>query len=338
MSKKIEYIEHGGPLSFPAPVVCDHGYFSNFIVQGKKENLVAICDRYFNNPSGGEALYYPLTNMLLVTIGRIPKIYSSTINIGWSPEKQMIIWLFLARVKKEDGILVAKYPVLFPVYTVVPDIYSLISGREVFGFFKSYGWVDVPDDPDVVNPDKVSVDVFGLKEFGPDEEAKRYPLLKFDLAKEAKKPSIWKSFKSLLKEIHPHLFPKSDTPVFPGFHFPLSLIHDFIHHEVPLVFLKQFRDITADNQAAYQAIVEAPCPYKNVHIERMGEYNLSLSDALESYPLYKDLGLTDQKPIFGVHVKMDFQISAGKIIWEAGKSMGSDEKSDVEQKREKESS
>lgn len=336
MSNKINYVEHGGPLSFPAPVVCEGGFFYNFLLEGKKENLIAICDRYFNNPSGGEAMYYPLTHMMMVTMGSIPKIFSSTVNIGYSPEKQMIIWLVLARVKKVGPVLVAQYPVLFPVYTVVPDIYSLISGREVFGFFKSYGWVDVPKDPNLVNPEKIALDVFGLKEFGPDQEAQRWPLMQFDIVDKGVEPSTWTSVKDLFKAMRPHLFPHGDSVVFPGFHFPISLLDDLMHHEIPLVFLKQFRDVTADNQAAYQAIVESPCPFKNLHAEKMESYDFSIVNDLASYPLAQDLGLEDQKAVLGVKIKMDFQIGAGKIIWEATKSSIESEETDHKQKAKKE--
>jgi hypothetical protein len=88
---------------------------------------------------------------------------------------------------------------------------------------------------------------------------------------------------------------------------------------MPLVFMKQFRDVTADQNAAYQAIIEAPSPLTGLHAELMGDYDFVLADALASYPLTQDLGLKSQKALLCVKVKMDFQISPGKVIWEAGK-------------------
>lgn len=320
MTKKIKYVEHGGELSYPAPVVCDDGYFYNFFLKGKKDNLRDLCDRVFNNTSDGEAVYYPLTDVMMVTVGRIPKIYSGTLNVGWSPEKQVIIWLVLAKVKKDGKVMLAERPVLFPVYTVVPDVFSLISGREVFGFFKSYGWVDLPDDPGVVNPEKLSLDVFGLKEYGPDQEAKRWPLMEFQRQKESgKKGKTWSNLKEFFHDIRPHLFGHDGPIILPGLHFPISLFGDLIHHAMPLVFLKQFRDVTADQYAAYQAIIEAPCPITSLHAELMDDYNFTLADHLEGYPLAEDLGLYDQKAILSVKIKMNFQIGAGKVIWEAHK-------------------
>jgi hypothetical protein len=322
----MKYVEHGGELSYPAPVVCEGGYFYNFFLEATKENLAALCDRVFNTTSGGEAMYYPLTHVIMVTVGSIPKIYSGTLNVGWSPEKQVIIWLVLAKVKKEGSVLIAERPVLFPVYTMVPDLYSLVSGREVFGFFKSFGWVDLPDDPAVLNPPSLSLDVFGLKKFGPDEEAKRWPLLEFTRRSGSEGTGkTWSGLKELFHDIRPHLWGDEGPVILPGLGFPVSLLGDFLHHAMPLVFLKQFRDVTDDQNAAYQAIVEAPSPIHSLHAELMGEYDFSMAEALASYPLADDLGLKSQKAILSIKVKMDFEIGGGKIIWEAGNNRGKNE-------------
>lgn len=266
-------------------------------------------------------MYYPLTQMMMVTVGRIPKIYSGTLNVGWSPEKQVIIWLILAKVKKMGSVLIAERPVLFPVYTVVPDLYSLVSGREVFGFFKSYGWIDLPEDPGVLNPASLSLDVFGLKTFGPDQEAQRWPLMQFNpVSGTSATGKTWSGLKELFNDIRPHLWGDEGPAILPGLKFPVSLFEDVLHHAIPLVFLKQFRDVTADQDAAYQAIIEAPSPISSLHAELMGEYDFSLAETLASYPLAQDLGLKNQKAALCIKVKMDFAIGAGKVIWEAGKN------------------
>jgi hypothetical protein len=320
MENTMKYVEHGGELSYPAPVVCEGGYFYNFFLRGSKDKIKALCDRVFNETSGGDVLYYPLSDVMMVTVGRIPKIYSGSLNVGWSPEKQVIIWLVLARARKRGSVLIAEKPVLFPAYTIVPDVYSLISGREVFGFFKSYGWVDLPDDETILNPEKLSLDVFGLKNFGPDQEAKRWPLIEFNqIHGEKKENKTWKNLKDLFNDVRPHLWGHEGPFVLPGLKFPISLFDDLLHHEIPLVFLKQFRDVTADQNAAYQAIIEAPSPIKSLHAELMGDYNFSITNQMEGYPLSTDLGLTDQKAIMCVKIKMDFNIGAGKVVWEAHK-------------------
>jgi hypothetical protein len=204
------------------------------------------------------------------------------------------------------------------VYTIVPDLYSLVSGREVFGFFKSYGWVDLPDDPAVLNPATLSLDVFGLKTFGPDQEAQRWPLLQFSrVGGDGAPGKTWSNLKELFKEVRPHLWSDDGPLILPGLRFPVSLIEDFLHRAMPLVFLKQFRDVTANENAAYQAIVEAPSPISGLHAELMGEYDFSLADTLASYPLAQDLGLKNQKALLCIKVKMDFEIGAGQIIWNA---------------------
>ena len=46
----------------------------------------------------------------------------------------------------------------------------------MIGFFKGFGWIDVPETDTVINPARLGVDVFGMKAFQPQSTSQRYPL------------------------------------------------------------------------------------------------------------------------------------------------------------------
>ena len=327
-----EYVQHNGELSYPAPVVCEGVNLYGFILEGRHDNLEALCRRVFRDPSGGSVTYYPLTPYVMLTIGRIRKIYSSSLDVGWSPETQVIIWIPCAAVRQNGSILVAERLAFFPAYTIVGEIYSLVSGREVYGFFKSYGWVDVPESDDVINPPRLGLDVYGLKSFSPDSEAGRWPLLEVQrigpgAAAETRHPhagaSAWNTLEEALHELKSVIAGTGKEIVIPGLELPANLIYDLIHKEVPLVFLKQFRNAGSDGGAAYQAIIEAPAVVQRfTGLRLMDEYQFNILNRLDSYPMADDLGLTSQKALLSFKLDMDFTVMQGKEVWNAAPRHG----------------
>src|SRR5205814_1658396 len=100
----------------------------------------------------------------------------------------------------------------------------------------------------------------------------------------------------------------------------LNLIDDLFHKEVPLVFLKQFRDAGSDGRAVYQAILETPSivtRFKGIRL--MDEYQFTIVNQLDSYPLTTDLGLVDQKPLVSFKLEMDFVLQEGREVWNAAR-------------------
>jgi hypothetical protein len=94
--------------------------------------------------------------------------------------------------------------------------------------------------------------------------------------------------------------------------------------QIPLVFLKQFRDVADTRRACYQALVEAPARVQQFHGGGMleGAYELTFSP-LASHPLAQSLGLAvDQRGTiqalahFWLH--LDFTLELGSEVWRAG--------------------
>ena len=110
----------------------------------------------------------------------------------------------------------------------------------------------------------------------------------------------------------------------PSLELGLNLIDDLLHKDVPLVFLKQFRTAAADGSVAYQAILEVPTTVQRFRgIQLIDDYQFTLLNDIDSYPLASDLGITSQKAVVSFKLEMDFTIGAGTEIWNAAQSQRS---------------
>jgi hypothetical protein len=93
-------------------------------------------------------------------------------------------------------------------------------------------------------------------------------------------------------------------------------------HDPTLVFLKQFRDVSCQTKACYQAVVEAPL---TVHLlgaryQRLqpNRFEIRFAD-LASHPIATDLGLAPGAvtPVNAFQARFDFDIDLGEEVWRA---------------------
>ncbi len=321
-----QYVNHGADLSYPTPLMCEGTTLYGFILEGQPQNLQALCRRAFYEPSGGQVYYYPVSRFFMLTVGYIQKIYSMSFNCGWTPEAQAIIWIPTAAVKPSGSKLIAERLAWFPAYTIVSNPYSLVSGREVIGFFKGFGWIDVPESGDVINPARLGADVFGIKDFAPQSTAQRYSL--FELTRlggvDGQAGKAWPTREAAFNDLKTQLLSAGPNPLVPSLELGLNLIDDLLHKEVPLAFLKQFRNAAGDGGVSYQAIVEIPAIVQRFRgIQLIDEYQFTLLNDLASYPLAADLGIASQKALLSFKLEMDFTIGNGIEIWNAAQSQRS---------------
>jgi hypothetical protein len=108
------------------------------------------------------------------------------------------------------------------------------------------------------------------------------------------------------------------TVTLPGLGLVLQLFDFLTHREVPLVFLKQFRDVNQGDRACYQAIVEAPATLLSFRGggALRGKYLLQIK-SLDTFPLVRDLGLkaSKQEAIGAWYTEFDFVMGTGREVW-----------------------
>jgi hypothetical protein len=106
----------------------------------------------------------------------------------------------------------------------------------------------------------------------------------------------------------------------PGFNEALSVLKLLGFGDMPLVFLKQFRDIADGSRACYQAITEAVATVTRFGGggKLDGQYQLTI-EPLVTHPIVQDLGLggLQLQSTFGFYVNYDFVMNEGQEVWRA---------------------
>ena len=106
-----------------------------------------------------------------------------------------------------------------------------------------------------------------------------------------------------------------------NFEFGARIIEFLLRPSLPMVFLKQFRDVGTTTGACYQAIVGAEADQLQLKSLRllMRRFRLRL-EPLATQPIAETLGLEldSRGQLFipgGLQIQFDFRINEGHLIW-----------------------
>ena len=137
------YVEYGSLATAPAPLRCKGTDLHMFLLDGSYADLFRLCHRVFTVPTRGKVIAVPVAGRVLVSFGRIASIVAGGdyAGRGWVEERQVATWvpaLFVSEVKRFIG--------LFVVNMWLDNPISVASGREQFGYPKSWGWANFPDE------------------------------------------------------------------------------------------------------------------------------------------------------------------------------------------------
>jgi hypothetical protein len=99
----------------------------------------------------------------------------------------------------------------------------------------------------------------------------------------------------------------------PGLGLVVEVLQLLTHHEVPFVFLKQFRDVANGRQACYQSVVEAPARLLTLRTTGRlpGSYEAEIRP-YDSHPIAQELGLHRTGPVRAAwYSEFDFVMENG---------------------------
>ena len=98
--------------------------------------------------------------------------------------------------------------------------------------------------------------------------------------------------------------------------FIIKELENLWRRQVPLVFLRQFRDISDATKACYQSIVETNGVVTKFRGgDLLGQYDINISH-LDTLPIESDLGLAVSTSALGsFRVEVDMTFQSGKEIW-----------------------
>ena len=186
------YVEYGALATAPGPLLCERARLYCFFVRTDPERVQQLCDRVLAQPTGGALRYrVPRLAPVILTFGTIAglrSLHPDHSNRGSASEPEAAIWVPTIGQRFQDGRYVDEHLAIFMPYIWVDDPIAFASGREVYGFAKTQGWMRRLPDPrtalgnDAASPppdppEELMLDVHGAPEYGVHAEVGRQRLL-----------------------------------------------------------------------------------------------------------------------------------------------------------------
>jgi Acetoacetate decarboxylase (ADC) len=317
------FVPRGGEQVFCQPLELRQVRFTSFLFHADTAALQAVCDRYLNGPSGGTLHYRPLLPRVVLgvaDIGRVYPIDSPDERKGWVSEIDVAFWMPVARYTKVLGVSFTEQVAWFLPYVFVDNAWAVAAGREVYGFPKEMASFQVPRA--ATDPAVITVDALALERFDPDAQARVQRLLEL---RRTDDPTLgephhtWDQVEEAFEDFL-HVLLGNGGVSLPGFGLLVQAFQFIAQREVPLLFLRQFRDVADGRRACYQAVIEALT--RVLHFRKAGklpgEYRLTLQ-ALDSHPIARELGLSaqGQDALGAWYVDFDFILENGRELWRA---------------------
>jgi hypothetical protein len=320
-----QFVEHGGEIANRHPADAIDSRLYGFVLPADRSLLDAYCDRLFNDPSGGDQHWQSAAGEVLLNFVDIPVMASTEVldrRLGFTKEKEAAIWFPI--VDKERK----KFGWAIP-YMFVDSALALAGGREVYGFPKQMGNLEMPEDR-AREPAALTIKTVTLEVHEPDCKAKKHWVVTVERPGTAARIGIGsKSPRPLLRKVkqprdgaRDHgAFGRATTSARPR-NDALADVLFFKHlvdENVPMLLLKQFRDAQVQGAACYQAVVLV-----NMVVSKFrggglmpGDYRVHIND-LAGEPIMRELGIAATcSPRLAFWLNFDFVVRLGEILWEA---------------------
>jgi uncharacterized protein with NAD-binding domain and iron-sulfur cluster len=309
------YIQRGGDLAMMPPLALTNATMYSFLVAADIDKLQAMCDAHLNSVTAASGTTYrPLMPAVSIVCADIKKSYSTTKPDslkGWMAERDFGVWV---PVVDNKGRIAWYLP-----YVFVDNVAAMVTGREVFGFFKQIATLAMPATPQAPGP--FTIDALVIQKYSPESEAKSIRLMTVSTAGAPAPEGTWKNTLEGLEMIWKDLvFLRGETR-----DLPLTREQEFkdamtmlLTGNVPMVFLKQFRDETTDQRACYQAVIEAPARLDKFHRGWITHPHDIVIAPADSHPIAAECGLGTGtlKSQLGFWCQMDFTMMPGRVIAE----------------------
>ncbi len=340
------YIERGGEQVFSPPFESRGVRLYGFVFPLQSgEGAQSTLDRSLKTPTGGVTDYRLAAPFVLVTFAHMGPLASLTTpdaDKGFFEYDEAAVWLLTMALEAGSTPPRVDRLAWFIPYMFAELSQAVCCGREIYGYPKQYGWINgIEVASSTGMPETLSLQTVVLPSFEASTRAVRQALFEVkridnadnnstnaglakteDTANTADVESFaervgddWKAFLEGMRA----LLGLAAGLEFPDLNFVLNLGEYALHHEAPMVYLKQFRDVQEGSRACYQAIIEASGQIENVRESRLlpGQYQLTIHHA-DSHPLCTDLGISpSQNALLAFAIEFDLGIETGREVWKA---------------------
>lgn len=312
------FAEHPSNVVKRLPYVGFDATLQGFLFQSNRNLLQHVCDEMINTPSGGAVKFRALSSHVFLTALYQPRVQSDDPvdrTTGYVEEIDLAFWILTFGGRTDD--MLGWRLRWLPVWLFVDTGSAIAAGREVFGYPKHQASftraITAPFDDA-----KVTVKTLAFVNSGPDERAQEWPLLSLDPVDAHAKhhtstPTVFEQVTGALREFlegHPDTLGRTNNVL-------ENIALPFVN--MPMIFLKQFRDVHTPGRACFQAVTAVPVESR--HIDKVGffptAYRLTINKA-KSHPIEEVLGLhTGQTSEFGFWLIQDFYVGFGETLWQA---------------------
>jgi uncharacterized protein with NAD-binding domain and iron-sulfur cluster len=314
------YVEFGELATAPAPLVCERLRMFGFAARADRERLQALCDLVLNRPTQGALRYAPRFAHVLLVFSVLDGVRSDAAthrHLGCVSYREAAIWIPVVR----DGRVR-----LFMPYLWLDDPIAIATGRELYGFAKTYGSIGGLADPGS-NPwppgtvEELRLEVHGLAKDGPGASASIHDLLMVRRSGSVTRGAEKVQLPDLAALID-HFTARDPAPVTRSGRPALRLADSFAELRAGRfahVMLKQVRDAARPDRAALQQVVEA---ISTIDATAPQRFRLLPANELEiSMPagagLVQTLGIEARQTMRGFAAEFGFRLEPGEIVWPA---------------------
>lgn len=320
------YVEGPANVVGNLPFVGYGATLHGFMFRGDRQALQDVADTMLNKPARNQVNFRVATSYVFMTALYQPRVQSADPvdqAVGYVPEIDVGFWILTYGGRADQNPLTQWKFRWLPVWLFVDSGSAIATGREVFGYPKMQARFENKT-PDPSNPANASVSVWTptLEKLGHDECAQERKLLwlspkaggaKLSDAKPATEKQSAARFHAALKKDKDKIGEGLDWQTI----VPPML--SWLQVEMPMVFLKQFRDATQVRRACYQSITSVSV--KTLRVLKMGffpaTYRLNFN-RYPSHPIEAVLGIkSGAEPSFSFWAKQDFEVGFGETIWQA---------------------
>jgi hypothetical protein len=312
-----EYVEYGGRVDSPAPFLSEGGKLRALVLDADADRLDALVDRALTVPARGAVEYRAVGGIVLLQVGRFDSITCTRKPYDtWGSVREGIgcFWVPVVAGHKRLGVFVADRFGFFAPYVFVDNPYSLIGGRDVYGYNKSEARFDPADGLG----ERVVIRTFGGDFTG--GRAEWHPIVELEqqaAVGDGDGGPTLDGIADLAKVLVPgllDLFTGEGDVQLPGLTLAEHLMKSALAGRGNQVFLKQFRDADDGARACYQAVVEAGATFHSIKAKPVGAPVRVTIHPWDSHPITEELGVASQVANQALDCELSFTVERGTVV------------------------
>ncbi len=313
------FIQRGGDVVYAEPYLQTQTRLFSFLVPVDQQRIAAMCNRYLNWT--GKYVFAPLVGHVALVFAAIDATFSTDpayLGRGTMSESDVSFWVPVRSSSPSAPPLSWFLP-----YIWVDNGIAMAAGREVFGFPKEVGTLTIPAAG--AQALRFAVDTDVVEQFGtpPNVGAKgpravRRNVITVTPSQAGGPAAVAGAAGDLLRGwLAKALSDRADDAA-------IDFLLASLKASVPMLFLKQFRDVGDGRRACYKALLTANSVPSNVRGGGIlpGSFDVTIR-GWASHPIVRELGLGNNPDVAtipgctGFFVDFDFTMERGVELFRA---------------------